>query len=332
MKSALLILAAASAAHAETVLRMATVAPDGTAWAHEFRSFAGDVERKTQGRVRMKFYFGGIAGPEREVAERIRHGQLDGTIGGPPMCGEVMPSMRVTQIPGMFQSDAEARHVIHRLSARLASEAEQTGFEFLAAAALGATNFFSRRPVHSLGELRRVKVWTWDELQVTVPILREMGLNVVTAPLEQASRLFDRGELDAFWASPVSALAFQWSARATYLMDTHSDYTYGCNLIASRSFFALSKEDQAHLRDATAQLADRVEEVTRQQVRALLGGGFQHQGVTFVPIDEKFRAEFFGAANAARDRIAPRLLPTELLAHVREMLADYRAEHAAGEP
>src|SRR5437870_3661048 len=83
------------------VLRLGTVAPDGTAWARELRSFGRDVESGTHGAVRVKFYFGSIAGDEIAALDRIRRGQLDGMASG-VACHRIMPSLRVTRIAGLF--------------------------------------------------------------------------------------------------------------------------------------------------------------------------------------------------------------------------------------
>ena len=48
-------------------LRIATPAPDGTAWAREAKAFAREVELKTNGGLRMKFYWGGVAGDDVEM-------------------------------------------------------------------------------------------------------------------------------------------------------------------------------------------------------------------------------------------------------------------------
>jgi TRAP-type C4-dicarboxylate transport system substrate-binding protein len=65
-------LCASAAAHAQTVIRMATAVPEGTAWWREIRTFQNAVEAETQGQVRINIYFGGIAGDELPVGERNR--------------------------------------------------------------------------------------------------------------------------------------------------------------------------------------------------------------------------------------------------------------------
>src|SRR5438067_1162118 len=92
------ILAATGAARAEpTVVRIATVAPEGTSWARELRAWARDTETATDGKVHIKIYFGGIAGAEDVVLDRIRREQLDGAIGS-ELCTRLAPSLKVARV------------------------------------------------------------------------------------------------------------------------------------------------------------------------------------------------------------------------------------------
>jgi TRAP-type C4-dicarboxylate transport system substrate-binding protein len=328
----MMTIAVALPARAQTVLRVASVAPDGTSWGRELRTFARELERRTEGRVRTKLYMGGIAGGEQEVAERIRRGQLDVAASGGPLCVDTMPSMRVLQFPGLFQTAGESKYVINQLAATMAAEAERAGFVNLGTSPLGSAAYFSRRPLQSFADLRRQRIWVWNAEPLVISLLREMGLTVIPAAVERAARDYDAAQFDGFWALPTAALAFQWSVQATTLIHLHGEYLHACMLVASRVYSGLSKTDQGHLRTITAELSERLQDISRREEQALIGGAFQHQGVTVVEPGEKFRAEFFAAANAARDRIGTRVVPPELLQRVRVMLSDYRAEQAGRTP
>src|SRR3970282_1171771 len=85
----LLVGAPAPAAAGEAVvLRIATAAPERSGWAREITAFSREVERETQGRVKLKWYWGSVAGDELEVMSRIQRGQLDGTGPGGRVWGE----------------------------------------------------------------------------------------------------------------------------------------------------------------------------------------------------------------------------------------------------
>src|SRR4051812_13782613 len=72
------LLCAPSAAEETVTLRFATLAPEGTAWAREFLAAARDTELFSDGELKIRWVFGGIAGDENMVPMRMRRGQIDG--------------------------------------------------------------------------------------------------------------------------------------------------------------------------------------------------------------------------------------------------------------
>jgi TRAP-type C4-dicarboxylate transport system substrate-binding protein len=308
-------------------LRMATQAPDGTGWARTLRSFTQDVERISGGSLKVKMYFNGVAGDEMEEGERIRKGQLDGAASGHMLCERVAPSMRVLRLPGVFQSRDEATDVMNRLQPTLEKEAAKQGMVLTATTGLGPDVIFTREPVRTLAELRKVKLWRWELDEVGIATGRAMGLQIVPLALADAARMFDHGQLDGYLAIPAAALAFQWSTQAQVVTDLRSSYLYGCLIFSERAFHALTIEQQNALRTASAQIRVRFDDVGRRIDEQLLGGAFQKQGVRVAPVSASFRADYFNAARAARATVLDKLVPRELVDRVLGMLADYRAEH-----
>ncbi|HEX4461609.1 MAG TPA: TRAP transporter substrate-binding protein DctP, partial [Polyangia bacterium] len=111
------IIGASGAARGEptVVLRFASEAPQGTAWAREGQALERDIAELTHGQVRIKWYLNGIAGDETQMLDRMRRDQLDGVASGGMMCQKLAPSMRVMRIPGLFQSRDESQYVSGRL-------------------------------------------------------------------------------------------------------------------------------------------------------------------------------------------------------------------------
>ena len=307
-------------------LRFATIAPDGTSWTRELRAFATQVDARTQGRVKIRWFMNGVAGDEQEMEARMRRGQLDGVASGGMTCQHFMPTMRVLRLPGLFQDRDEAKAIVNRLLAAMNEEASESGMVNVATAALGVDVFFGRKPVHSFAELKATRAWRWDIDDVALTMARQMGLPVVGLTPAAAGRAYEDKKLDGFWAVPAAAIAFQWSVQAPYVVRMSGSFLYGCVIMKSTSYHQLSADDQKALAGAGAELRDRFNELDRQEEEALFNGIFQHQGVQIVPVSERFRAEFFAAANAARRKAAP-LLPPGLIDRVQDFLADYRAEH-----
>jgi TRAP-type transport system periplasmic protein len=324
---ALPALSATAAAEGKYVIRMATVAPDGTAWAREFRAFSREVATATRGEVNVKWVLGGIAGSEFEVGERIRRGQLDGTASGGMLCQKVAPSMRVMRVRGVFNDRDEANHVMHRIKHTVDEEFLNHGFIHLGSTGLGPDLVFSRNPIRSLDDLRKAKMWRWDIDEVAIMTDAEMGFGNVPMPLEHAAAAYDEHRIDGFLAIPTAALAFQWFTRARYLLDLRMGFLWGCLIVDRRAFEKLPFEHQQSMRSASAKLVGRFEEVGRQQDDALLGGLFEKQGLKPVPVSDGLRAEFRTASRQARERLGEKLVAGPLLERVLALLADYRSEH-----
>ena len=74
---ALLFVLTASAT-AQTTLKVASLAPDGSLWMKEMRAAGEAVAQGSEGRVTIKFYPGGVMGNDATVLRKIRLGQLQG--------------------------------------------------------------------------------------------------------------------------------------------------------------------------------------------------------------------------------------------------------------
>jgi len=307
-----------------TVMRIATVAPDGSAWARELKAWARDVESATEGAVRLKIYFGGIAGDENVVLERIHREQLDGAIGS-ELCTRLAPSLKVARVIGAFQTREENAYVLARLRPTFDAEFLRAGFINFGEAGLGPEVLFTREPVRDLASLRKLRLWVWDSDDVLPPQARALGLRIVQGPLAQAGRAFDDHQFDGFITIPTAALAFQWTTQARYLTPLRISFRSGCLIIATRAFDPLPAETQRAFQSSTGKLNQRIEELGREQDAALLGGLLARQGLTPMPETDRLRVEFFEAARAVRAGAS--VVSEGVLSQVLAWLADYRAEH-----
>ena len=99
-----MLLALASLPAQAVDIKIASVAPDGSRWMQQMRAGAEEVARRTDGRVAIKFYPGGVMGNDAQVLRKIRIGQLQGgafTAGG---LGERYGALNLYGIPLLFRS------------------------------------------------------------------------------------------------------------------------------------------------------------------------------------------------------------------------------------
>ena len=306
-------------------LRMATLAPQGTAWAREMQAFARDVALGTNGQVAMKWYLGGIAGDDIEAAKRIGRDQLDGIGAGAWQCARWAPSISVTRLPGLFRSREEAKYVMARLRSTFDEEFKRSGFVFLGDAQVGAGMLFARRPVRSMDELRQIKMWTLDNDDVRTRLMSALGLQLVPLSFDRARPAYDQGQLDGFLAPPTAGLSFQWSTQARYLIDLPTDYIMACLVVSTRAFDRLPFENQRAVRAAGAKFMARFDDVGLHTDAELLGGLFERQGLKVIRHDDRFRAEFEAAGRTAWEKLDDATVPRQLIKQVQAILTAYRA-------
>jgi TRAP-type C4-dicarboxylate transport system substrate-binding protein len=157
----LLLVLTATAAADPVRIRIATVAPDGSAWAREMRAMTRDVLAQTNGNVELRWLFDGIAGDEGEVVERIAKGQLEG-VGAGVVCTRLAPSLRILRVPGVFGNWAESLYVMSRLRPRVAAEFEAHGYISLGEGGFGNDIVFSSTPVTTLAQLQKGRFAFWN--------------------------------------------------------------------------------------------------------------------------------------------------------------------------
>ncbi|HEX8952024.1 MAG TPA: TRAP transporter substrate-binding protein DctP, partial [Polyangia bacterium] len=318
---------AAPAVAEPVTLRFATAAPDGTAWARLFRTMGRELEADSHGGIATKWYFGGIAGSETQMLERLKKNQLDAVLSGGMMCMTLSPSMRVLRLLGLFQTREEASYVLGRLRSTIDREFDAAGFQNLGEASLGSDMLFTRTPITSLAQLRKTRLWFWDLDEPMRAQLAVMGVPAVGLPVEDAARAFEDKRTDGFLAVPTAVLAFQWSAGTRYLSELRLGFLPGCMVVSHRAWDQLPVEERTLLAAATAKTRARLEELSRSQDAELLGSLFARQGVKKTTVSAGFASEFFEAARAARESLRDKMIPGALIDRVTGWLADYRAEY-----
>jgi TRAP-type C4-dicarboxylate transport system substrate-binding protein len=314
------------AAHAEAepvTLRMAAIAPEGTAWAREIKGFAREVESATNGEVKVKWYLGGIAGDELAELDRMRHGQLDGAAGA-IFCQRLAPSLRVVRLVGLFQSRDEVAYVLGRLKPQLDEELRKAGFANLGEGIFGIDMLFSRKPVRSMADLRAGKWWVWNLDPIWQATLPAIGGKEATSSLDELSAQYHDRAFDGFFAVPSAALAYQWSTQATYFVDLNAAVLPACAVISNSAFDPLPIDAKQKIAAAAAKFMNHFNAINAQLDAQLADGLFEKQGLVKTPLSNEFRAAFTAAAKTAREQLGEQLVPRVLLNEVEKMLADYR--------
>ena len=258
----LLLLSASLASHA-TTLRLATVAPDGSFWMREMRAGAEEIAARTEKRVRIQFFPGGVMGNEQAVLRRIRIGQLQGGAFTGGSLAPVYKDVSIYALPFLFRSHAEVDHVRARFDAELEQGLLEAGFVSFGLAEGGFARLLSAAPVTKLDDLGGQKVWVPEGDPVAYAAMEALGLTPTTLPLTDVLTGLQTGLINIVASPPIGAIAFQWHTRVNYMTDTPLAYTWAQLVIDRRAFERLSEADRAVVSEVMRDVYKRLDAQNR---------------------------------------------------------------------
>ena len=269
---ALILFAVTGAAHAAT-LKLATVTPEGSDWMRQMRAGASEIEERTNGRVQIKFYGGGVQGNDAKVLGKIRIGALQGGAFTPSALGALYPDINLYGMPMVFETEEQAAYVRERMDERLLDGLEQAGFVSFGFAAGGFASIMSNTPVTSLDDLRGQRVWIPEGDRISYETMEAVSLSPVTLPLSDVLTGLQTGLIDIVGISPIGALVLQWHTKVKYMTELPLSYTIGVMVGDKKAFDKLSPADQSVVREVMTRIYDgfdRQNLVDNREARAAL--------------------------------------------------------------
>ncbi len=306
-------------------IKLATVAPDGSSWMQEMRAGGAEIRERTDGRVIIKFYPGGVMGSDSQVLRKIRVGQLHGGAFTGSGLGERYAGLNLYGIPLLFQSLEEVDFVRERLDPPLADGLEQAGFVSFGFVEGGFAQIMANEPIRTVEDMRRRKVWNPEGDPIGIMVLEAMGLSPVVLPPTDVLTGLQTGLIDVVAASPVVALVLQWHTKVRYVTDLPIAYGLGILAIDERAFSRLSAADQAVVHEVMGRVMRDLDTAAREDNREAQQV-LRESGLEFVSVDPSdipgWRTTIEGLYPALRARDD---IETDVFDRLLEALSEYRS-------
>lgn len=307
-------------------LKFATLAPAGTTWMKEIKVGADKIKQRTEGRVKLKFYPGGVMGNDQSVHRKIRIGQLHGGVFNLAGLAQSNSSIQVMGLPMLFRSLDEVDYVRERMDPVLKQEMESSGFVLLGISEGGFARILSKQPMQDLEALRASKVWVPEGDQVGLTVFRGLGITPVSLPLSDVFTSLQTGLIETVPVNATSAIAFQWHSSTAYMTDVPITLLIGMLAITKSEFDKLSAGDQLVLREEMGAVFKRLDQLNRIDNEAARRA-LQQQGITFVMPNpgeiERWRKI---SAESVDDMVKAGVISASIVEQVRGHLHTFRSQ------
>lgn len=260
------------------VVKIATLAPEGSAWMRELRAAAAEVEQGTEGRVQVKFYPGGVMGNDAVVLRKMRLGQLQGGVLTASELSLVYPDAPVYSLPFLFENWAQVDRARETVDPLLAEGFAERGFRLLGVSGVGFAYLMSDRPLRTLADAAGIKLWVPQNDTVAIRTFEAAGLSPIPLPIGDVFTSLQTGLVDTVANTPSGAIALQWHGKLKHVVDVPLSFVVGYLVLDDKAWRKLSPADQAVLARAFGAAAERMDASVRRDNEAALAA-LQKQGL-----------------------------------------------------
>jgi TRAP-type C4-dicarboxylate transport system substrate-binding protein len=270
----------ATSADAKT-LKIATLMPEGSGFVAEMREVGKKIRQRTNGRVKFKFYPGGVMGNDKTVMRKMRIGQLHGAALPSGPLASVYPDIELYSLPLFFRDYDEVQYVRERVDEKLKAGLAEVGFTALAITDGGFAYLLSRNEISRTEDLPNTKIWVPEDDIMSQTALEIAGASPIPLPTADVYTALQTGLIDTVAAPPMGAIAFQWHTKVRTMTNVPLMYLIGIFTIDRKTFEALQPGDQIIVREEIENASKRLDSATRagdaNAIEAL-----KNQGIKFI--------------------------------------------------
>jgi len=250
---------------AQTTIKLATLVPEGSIWDKNIKQMGEEWKTATDGRVTVTVYAGGAQGDEPTVLRKMRLDALQAAAFSAVGLGSIDSAFNVFDVPFFFDSYEELNYVTDKLTPVIRKRIESKGFILLNWGQLGWAQVFTKKPVQTVDDLRKVKLYTSAGNDKMVQWFKANGFEPRAMAMTDIMTGLTTGMIDGMPSTPLAAMLFQWNRQTPYMLELGLAPIIGANIIMAKSWNAIPAADRPKLQAA----ADGVDQRLRVEVPKL---------------------------------------------------------------
>lgn len=309
--------------NAAVTIDLATVAPDGSNWSQILKEMGFQWRQQTGGEVRLRLFAGGVAGDEGEVIRRMRIGQLEAAAISDGGLTEIDKSAYALMIPGMFSSYEEWDYVRNRLKPEMEAKLSARGFVVLAWSDVGWVHFFSKSPVSTPAELRKVKLAASATDTVAVEIMKRAELNPVPITMADMITGLRTGLIDAFYLPIIFAESSNLYREARNMTSLKWVPLQGALIVTQKAWDRIKPEHREIILKVARQTGEKLKQETRQREADSLAA-MTARGLKVCRVRDEDLGSWQSMAEKAYPLIRERLVSPEVFDRVQGYRDEFR--------
>ena len=276
-------------------IKLGTVAPDGTPWSELMKRVRRRFKKDSGKRIKMKTYFGGRLGGEKEMVRETRKGRIQMFGGSTSALATVAPELYVFEAPFLFASNEEADFVLDKYAKpHVEKILEKAGFVFYQWSENGWHGLgFKGDCVESIDDLKGKKIRS-QEAKIHLDTFKALGANPVEMGVPEVLPALEQRTVDGFSNTPLFAFAISWYQAIDSYAVTEHIYQPGA-IVYSKSWFDQQPKD---IQKILMSGVEADQKFGRDGIRAIKKGlidNFRKSKIAVCEPSPKFKADMIAA-------------------------------------
>ena len=306
-------------------IKLATLAPTGSSFYKSLQNLREAWKKTSQGSVDLIIYGDGKLGGETDTVGLMGVGSIQAAMLTAVGLAEIEPGVEGLQsVPMGFRDLAAVDYVGAKLQPTLEEKLLKKGFIVLFWSDAGWVRFFSKRPVTTPDDLKKLKLFAWSGNPHTLSLYKSAGFNPV--PLETADIVpgLQTGLIEATPAPPVFALATQIDTRAPHMLELNWGPLVGALVVRKQTWEKIPASLRPELLKSAAAIGREIKAAGRKEsdeaVKAMEKRGLKVTKVT-PEVEETWRK----AAQTVWPLIPGKIMPADIFERTMSLIKEYGA-------
>jgi len=296
----------------QVVWKLGTLAPEGTAWVKAFREINRELEQATSKQVSLRIFPGGVLGDEEDMLRKIKVGQIQGAVLTGGGLGLIFKDIKILAIPFLFQNYREVDALLKHMAGFFQNGLEGNGFKSLGWGEQGFIYILSKEPIRNAADIRKKKVWIWEDTAMGRAVFKELGVNPIPLSIPDILMALQTGMIDTIYSSPLAAISMQWFTKVSCLTDVPLAYSVGAVILQKSAFEKVPASQRAVVEGIFQRNLEPLQEKIRRENQkafdVLIGKGIKRVTPSSDDVKEFQNLCFKGISTLGEDQFSPKTL------------------------
>ncbi len=290
-------------------VKLGSVVPEGTPWSESGKWIKKRLEKNSNKKFRVKLYFGGTLGDEKNIIKRCKKGSIQmygGSIGN--LANEV-PLFDILELPFMFNTLDEIDFVLDEVAKQELKKAMyEKGFVLMEWTENGWRNFATIKGfIKSPKDLKGLRMRS-QENPIYINTWKAFGASPLPIGVTEVLSSLQVGVVDGFDQTLLFTFATSWYQGIKYYSVSRHIHQAGA-IFVSRKFYDKLPQD---LQDVMMNGTDKETVLVRKKVRALskvLLENLRKAGVQTYTLTDQERQTFVKPAQKVQSKYIAKASP-----------------------